>query len=43
LLKKSKGLNSRLIELNKFDIREFQGELSDKAKIRKLNFYVKLS
>ncbi len=33
LLKKSKGLNSRLIELNKFDIREFKGQLSDKAKI----------
>ncbi|RXG63676.1 hypothetical protein ES695_16145 [Candidatus Atribacteria bacterium 1244-E10-H5-B2] len=33
LLKKSKGLNSRLIELNKFDIREFKGSLSDKAKI----------
>ncbi len=33
LLKKSKGLNSRLIELNKFDIREFKGHLSDKAKI----------
>jgi len=33
LLKKSKGLNSRFIELNKFDIREFKGLLSDKAKI----------
>ncbi len=33
LLKKSKGLNSRLIELNKFDMREFKGYLSDKAKI----------
>jgi len=32
LLKKSKGLKSRLIELNKFDIKYIEGPLSDKIK-----------
>lgn len=33
LLKKSKGLNSRSIELTKFDITNIEGQLSDKIKL----------